>query len=47
MCCPAPKASGRDAIRMILDAIANQADRDPSALRVLYALMFEAGRPCP
>jgi AcrR family transcriptional regulator len=38
-------ASGRDAIRIVLDAIATQADRDPSALRVLYALMFEAVGP--
>jgi AcrR family transcriptional regulator len=38
-------ASGRDAIRIVLDAIATQAGRDPSALRVLYALMFEAVGP--
>jgi len=38
-------ANGCDAIRIVLDTIAAQADRDPSALRVLYALMFEAAGP--
>lgn len=34
--------SGLDAIVILLDTIRAQAERDPSALRVLYALMFEA-----
>jgi AcrR family transcriptional regulator len=38
-------ASGRDGVGIILEAIATQAERDPSALRVLYALMFEAVGP--
>jgi len=39
------EATGRDGIQIVLEAIATQADRDPSALRVLYALMFEAVGP--
>ena len=38
-------ASGRDGVGIILDAIASQAERDSSELRVLYALMFEAVGP--
>lgn len=38
-------ANGREAVRIVLDAIASQAERDPSALRVLYGLMFEAIGP--
>ena len=38
-------ASGRDGVLIVLEAIAAQAERDPSALRVLYALMFEAVGP--
>jgi AcrR family transcriptional regulator len=38
-------ATGRDGVGIILEAIATQAERDPSALRVLYALMFEAVGP--
>jgi AcrR family transcriptional regulator len=38
-------ANGCDSIRLVLDAIAVQAERDPSELRVLYALMFEAVGP--
>lgn len=38
-------ANGCDGIRIVLDAIAAQAERDPSELRVLYALMFEAVGP--
>jgi AcrR family transcriptional regulator len=38
-------ANGCDGIGIVLDAIAAQAERDPSALRVLYALMFEAVGP--
>jgi AcrR family transcriptional regulator len=37
--------SGLDAVLVILDAIRAQAERDPRALRVLYALMFEALGP--
>ena len=37
--------SGRDAMLVMLDAIRAQAERDPRALRVLYALMFEALGP--
>ena len=35
--------SGREAVIGLLGAITAQADRDPAGLRVLYALMFEAG----
>lgn len=34
--------SGRDGLMVLLDAIRDQAERDQSALRVLYALMHEA-----
>jgi AcrR family transcriptional regulator len=34
--------SGLDGVVVLLDAIRAQAQRDPRALRVLYALMFEA-----
>jgi AcrR family transcriptional regulator len=37
--------SGLDAVLVIIDAIRAQAERDPRALRVLYALMFEALGP--
>lgn len=37
--------SGREAMLVMLDAIRAQAERDPRALRVLYALMFEAIGP--
>lgn len=37
--------SGREAMLVMLDAIRAQAERDPRALRVLYALMFEALGP--
>jgi AcrR family transcriptional regulator len=43
-----PRTSGRtglEAVVVLLDAIRAQAERDPSALRVLYALMFEALGP--
>jgi AcrR family transcriptional regulator len=40
-------ASGRDAIVILLDAITGQIERDPTDVRVLYALMFEALRPIP
>jgi len=40
-------STGREAIRIVLDSIAAQAERDPTALRVLYALMFEAVGPVP
>jgi AcrR family transcriptional regulator len=33
---------GRDGILILVDAIRAQAERDPRALRTLYALMFEA-----
>jgi len=33
---------GRDGILILIDAIRAQAERDPRALRTLYALMFEA-----
>ena len=39
--------SGREAMLVMLDAIRAQAERDPRALRVLYALMFEAIGPDP
>jgi AcrR family transcriptional regulator len=39
--------SGREAIVILVDAIATQAQRDPGAIRVLYALMFEALGPVP
>ncbi|MDY7105537.1 MAG: TetR/AcrR family transcriptional regulator [Actinomycetota bacterium] len=38
-------ASGRDGVLILVDAIGEQAARDPSSLRVLYALMFEALGP--
>lgn len=38
---------GSEAVVLFLDAIATQAARDPSAIRVLYALMFEALGPIP
>jgi AcrR family transcriptional regulator len=37
--------SGFEAVVTLLDAIRDQAQRDPRALRVLYALMFEALGP--
>lgn len=37
--------SGRDGILVLIDAIRTQAERDPRALRTLYALMFEALGP--
>lgn len=37
--------SGLEAVVTLLDAIRDQAQRDPRALRVLYALMFEALGP--
>ena len=37
--------SGLEAVIVLLDAIRAQAERDPSSLRVLYALMFEALGP--
>ncbi|HMC81415.1 MAG TPA: TetR/AcrR family transcriptional regulator [Acidimicrobiia bacterium] len=40
-------SSGREAIVILLDAITEQVARDPSAIRVLYALMFEALGPVP
>jgi AcrR family transcriptional regulator len=36
---------GRDGVLILLDAIRAQAERDPRALRTLYALMFEALGP--
>ena len=39
--------SGRQAIVILLDAITEQVERDPTDVRVLYALMFEALRPIP
>ena len=33
---------GRDGVLILIDAIRAQAERDPRALRTLYALMFEA-----
>lgn len=39
--------SGREAIVILLDAITEQVERDPTDVRVLYALMFEALRPIP
>ena len=36
---------GRDAMVRIIDAIRRQAERDPSGLRVLYAMAFEAIGP--
>jgi AcrR family transcriptional regulator len=36
---------GRDGILILIDAIRAQAERDPRALRTLYALMFEALGP--
>jgi AcrR family transcriptional regulator len=36
---------GRDGILILVDAIRAQAERDPRALRTLYALMFEALGP--
>jgi AcrR family transcriptional regulator len=38
---------GRDGILILIDAIRAQAERDPRALRTLYALMFEALGPNP
>jgi AcrR family transcriptional regulator len=38
---------GGESIVILLDAIAVQARRDPGAMRVLYALMFEALGPIP
>lgn len=38
---------GRERVFIILDTIRVQAERDPKALRVLWALMFEAVRPVP
>jgi AcrR family transcriptional regulator len=40
-------ASGREAIVILLEAISEQVARDPTDVRVLYALMFEALRPIP
>ena len=40
-------APGREAIVILLDAITEQVERDPTDVRVLYALMFEALRPIP
>lgn len=37
--------SGRDAMVRVIEAIRRQAERDPSGLRVLYALAFEAIGP--
>ncbi len=37
--------SGREGILILIDAIRTQAERDPRALRTLYALMFEALGP--
>jgi AcrR family transcriptional regulator len=45
-----PRAQGKpgcEAVTLILDAIATQAARDASSIRVLYALMFEALGPIP
>lgn len=45
-----PRTEGKpgcEAVTVLLDAIATQASRDPSAIRVLYALMFEALGPIP
>ena len=39
--------SGLDAVLILVDAIRAQAERDPRALRTLYALMFEALGPNP
>ena len=39
--------SGREAIVILLDAITEQVERDPTDVLVLYALMFEALRPIP
>src|SRR5262249_22287924 len=36
--------SGLDGLLVIFDAVRAQAERDPRGLRVLYALMFEAGQ---
>jgi AcrR family transcriptional regulator len=36
------RRSGLDSVGILLDAIRRQAERDPSGLRVLYALVFEA-----
>lgn len=38
---------GCEQVVIVLDAIRLQAERDPRALRVLWALMFEAVRPIP
>jgi hypothetical protein len=40
-------ASGRDSIVILIGAIGEQVERDPTDVRVLYALMFEALRPIP
>jgi AcrR family transcriptional regulator len=43
-----PRTAGRtglEGVVVLLDAIRGQAERDPRALRVLYALMFEALGP--
>jgi AcrR family transcriptional regulator len=45
-----PRTEGRpgcEAVTLFLDAIATQAASDASAIRVLYALMFEALGPIP
>jgi AcrR family transcriptional regulator len=45
-----PRTEGRpgcEAVTLLLDAIATQAASDASAIRVLYALMFEALGPIP
>jgi AcrR family transcriptional regulator len=39
--------TGREAIVILLEAITEQVERDPTDVRVLYALMFEALRPIP
>jgi AcrR family transcriptional regulator len=36
--------SGLDGLLVVFDAVRAQAERDPRGLRVLYALMFEAGQ---
>lgn len=40
-------ASGRESIVILIGAIAEQMARDPTDVRVLYALMFEALGPIP
>jgi AcrR family transcriptional regulator len=39
--------SGREAVMILFDAIATQVEREPGAIQVLYALMFEALGPVP